>query len=56
MTNELVESVGVNWFSSELNKRGYRLEGTEVYDTELGGYLCVDEVSELVESVLLLAA
>jgi hypothetical protein len=54
MTNELVESVGRDRFCSELWKRGYRLEGTDVYDTELGGYLCVDEVSELVESLLLL--
>jgi hypothetical protein len=56
MTDELLTSVGVNWFSSELNKRGYRLEGTDVYDTQLGGYLCGDDVSELVESLLLLVA
>ncbi len=54
MTKELVESVGRDWFCSELWKRGYRLEGTEVYDTELGSHLCVDEVGELVETVLLL--
>jgi hypothetical protein len=51
---QLLDPAEQQFLRTELNKRGYQLHGSDVFDTDESTYLSSGEADELLESLLVL--